>query len=164
MKKKIWLPCFFVLVAQGATAQSVPSAGGQMQQIPVVPEMPAITPPVKVAPQVTQSAAPQAGAVFVVKQLNVTGATAYSASELQRVAGFESGREISLPALYEMAEKITQHYRQDGYPFQRTDAGRKLKNFGTGRTMIKQTQCTDLIQDRKSSNFWAHVHAMDEAE
>ncbi|WP_322994000.1 hypothetical protein [Limnohabitans sp.] len=40
MKKKIWLPCFFVLVAQGATAQSVPSAGGQMQQIPVVPEMP----------------------------------------------------------------------------------------------------------------------------
>ena len=86
-----------------------------MQQIPVVPEMPAITPPVKVAPQFTQSAAPQAGAVFVVKQLNVTGATAYSASELQRVAGFESGREISLPALYEMAEKITQHYRQDGY-------------------------------------------------
>lgn len=115
MTKKLWLPCLFMLVSQGATAQSVPSAGGQMQQIPAVPEMPANLPPVQVAPQVAPSVALPAGAVFVVKQLNVTGASAYSAAELQSVAGFEPGREISLPALYEMAEKITHRYRQDGY-------------------------------------------------
>ena len=115
MKKKIWLPCLFMMVAQGATAQSTPSAGGQLQQIPRVPEMPAKMPPVQVAPPITPSAAPQSGTVFVVKQLNVMGATAYSVAELQSVAGFESGREISLPTLYEMAEKITNHYRQDGY-------------------------------------------------
>lgn len=97
MTKKLWLPCLFMLVSQGATAQSVPSAGGQMQQIPAVPEMPANLPPVQVTPQVAPSVTPPAGAVFVVKQLNVTGASAYSAAELQSVAGFEPGREISLP-------------------------------------------------------------------
>lgn len=69
-----------------------------------------------------QSSAPAVAAAtaltatsFVGQRLSVSGASAFSEAELVRVAGFEPGRILVLSALYEMANQITEHYRQRGY-------------------------------------------------
>lgn len=115
MLKKSWAPVLVLLVTQSGLTQTMPSAGGQMQQMPVVPNWPGQAPQMELAPLVTPSTQPQPAMVFVAKQLNVTGAHAYTHAELLQVADFQSGREINLPQLYLMADKITQHYRREGY-------------------------------------------------
>lgn len=37
MLKKSWTPRLVLLVSQGVSAQSLPSAGAQLQQMPVIP-------------------------------------------------------------------------------------------------------------------------------
>lgn len=115
MFKKSWAPCLLALVSQMPMAQTIPSAGGQLQQIPVVPSATPNSPMLDVVPRAQQDKVKGQGRVFVAHRLNVVGALAYSDSELQKMAGFESGREIGLKGLFAMAEKITQRYRQDGY-------------------------------------------------
>jgi hemolysin activation/secretion protein len=119
MLKKSWAPCLVLLVSQGAVAQSMPSAGSQMQQLPIVPSFPSSAPRVEVPPSAPKLAQPEQATVFVVQQLNVSGASVYTQTELLKVAEFEPGRAMSLQALYAMADKITQHYRRGGFPVAR---------------------------------------------
>jgi len=87
-----------------------------MQQLPVVPSQSQVQPVVDVQPRKgAVSASPKQSNVFVAKRLQVRGATAYAASELVHVTGFEPGQTVSLQVLYDMAEKITQRYRRDGF-------------------------------------------------
>jgi len=123
MHKKQWTLCSLLLVVQVSWAQTLPSAGGQMQQVPPsatrpetwTPNLPIRPEPVQIKPQVTPNKARLSTTVFTLQRLQVTGATAYSESDLIQVAGFESGRELNLPALQVMAERITQHYRRHGF-------------------------------------------------
>jgi len=115
MLKKYWTPCLVLLVSQGVVAQTMPSAGSQMQQLPVVPSVPRMAPQVEVAPSDKPLATSKVGIEFVAQHLNVTGASAFTQAELLKVADFEPGRETNLQALYAMAQKITQHYRQAGF-------------------------------------------------
>jgi hemolysin activation/secretion protein len=117
MFKKSWLPCvIFIAAHQVVSAQTMPSAGGQMQQLPLVPSQPQVQPVVNVQPRAgALAASPKQANVFVAKRLHVRGASVYVESELVHVAGFEPGQTVSLPVLYEMAEKITQQYRRDGF-------------------------------------------------
>jgi hypothetical protein len=62
---------------------------------------------------------PASSAVFEVKRLQITGATVYSEQALVRVAGFEPGRTLNLQGLQIMAQRITRHYQQAGYPVAR---------------------------------------------
>lgn len=104
------------LTAQGGMAQTMPSAGGQMQQLPMVPSPVQTLPSVNVQPRASAVAvSPQRTRVFVATRLHVRGASAYAETELVQVAGFEPGQSVSLQALYDMAEKITQRYRRDGF-------------------------------------------------
>ena len=97
----------------------MPSAGSQMQQLPIVPSFPSSAPRVEVPPSAPKLAQPEQATVFVVQQLNVSGASVYTQTELLKVAEFEPGRAMSLQALYAMADKITQHYRRGGFPVAR---------------------------------------------
>jgi len=115
MPKKYWASCLVLLVSQGATAQTMPSAGSQMQQLPAVPSLPSSVPRLVVTPSATQRAQPERGDVFVAQQLQVLGASVYTQAELMKVADFQPGREMNLQALYAMAEKITQHYQRNGF-------------------------------------------------
>lgn len=80
--------------------------------VPVAPRSP---PVLDLSTPGTRGQAVGQDVFFVAQRLNVAGAQVYAASDLQKTAGFEPGREISLRQLHEMAEKITQRYRQDGY-------------------------------------------------
>jgi hemolysin activation/secretion protein len=115
MLKKYWTPCLVLLLSQGVIAQTMPSAGSQMQQLPPVPGVPKTAPRVEVAPSVNPLVPSKAGTVFVAQHLNVTGASVFTQAELLKVADFEPGRDMNLRALDVMAHKITQHYRQAGF-------------------------------------------------
>ncbi|WP_233261032.1 ShlB/FhaC/HecB family hemolysin secretion/activation protein [Limnohabitans sp. WS1] len=96
-------------------AQTLPSAGGLLQQMPLLPAAPQRAPQLDLpTPKPVTGLLPPA-MVFVAQRLNVTGASAYTEAELVKVAGFEPGQALSLRALGEMADKITRHYRQQGY-------------------------------------------------
>lgn len=104
-----------ILASQGGFAQTIPSAGGQLQQIPTVPLPSRVSSAVVVQPRISTTPTSAQSDSFVATRLKITGARAYEESELIKVAGFEPGREVNLQALYVMAEKITQRYRRDGF-------------------------------------------------
>lgn len=115
MQLNPWSPCLLLMVSSGLMAQTLPSAGGLVQQIPLLPAAPVSAPLVDLPPGTPARSSPASAVVFVAQSLKVTGASAYTEAELVRVAGFEPGQALSLTALGEMANKITQHYRQQGY-------------------------------------------------
>ncbi len=137
-----------VLVAQVSWAQTLPSAGGQMQQVPPSPTRPEIwTPnlptrpdPVQIQPQVTPAQARASVTLFTLQRLQVTGATAFAEADLLQVAGFEPGRELSLQALQVMAERITQHYRRHGFLMARAYLPAQEIRDGVGSLVVLEGQ------------------------
>lgn len=118
--KKSWTSCFLVFASQALTAQTMPSAGGQMQQLPVLPsssQTPIASPKVDGALRepLTPSASPALANAFMAMRMNVTGSRAYTQTELLRVAGFTPGQMVNVQTLNAMANNITLRYRRDGY-------------------------------------------------
>lgn len=115
MSKIKLLPLALLALSQVALAAEPPSAGSQMQQIPLAPQ------PQNRAPRLdVQAATPKAvtgtdTATLVVKQLRVTGARAYTEAELLAVTGFVPGQTLSLSDLRGMATKIADYYHRQGY-------------------------------------------------
>ena len=148
MHKKQWTPCLLLLVAQVSWAQTLPSAGGQMQQVPPsptrpetwAPNLPSSPEPVQIRPPVSPDQGRMSTTVFTLQRLQVTGATAFSESDLLRVAGFEPGHELSLPALQVMAERITQHYRRHGFLMARAYLPAQEIRDGVGTLAVLEGQ------------------------
>lgn len=86
-----------------------------MQQIPPLPALPSASPQMAVQPRTHRPAPVSQTSAFVAKRLQVTGARAYTESELVKVSGFEPERAVTLQMLSDMADKITQRYRRDGF-------------------------------------------------
>lgn len=137
-----------VLVAQVSWAQTLPSAGGQMQQMPPSPTRPETgTPnlttrpdPLQIQPPMTPAQASASTTLFTLKRLQVTGATAFAEAELLEVAGFEPGRELKLQALQAMAERITQHYRRNGFLMARAYLPAQEIRDGVGSLVVLEGQ------------------------
>lgn len=117
MKKKL-LPIALLALGHVAFAQQPPpGAGGQLLQIPPVPVAPRAAPDFRIE----QRAAPVAPAAaadqvkVVVNSLRITGASAFSESDLLAQTGFTPGSELTLVDLEAMAAKISRHYRRNGY-------------------------------------------------
>jgi len=107
----------FALLAlsQGAIAQSPPSAGGQMQQIPPAPIPQRAVPEMRIE----QSGVPAVPATdnvrIPVNSLHVTGQALYSEAELVAITGFIPGGELTLSELRGMASRIADYYHKTGY-------------------------------------------------
>lgn len=113
--KNIIRPLALLAWSCGALAQQLPSAGGQLQQIPPPPAPPRAAPDIRIE-QRSAPAAPDAGqARIVVSSLRITGATLYSEAELIALTGFVPGTQLALSDLQAMAARITDHYRAGGY-------------------------------------------------
>ena len=116
MKKKL-LPIALLALGHVAFAQQPPGAGGQLLQIPPAPVAPRAAPEFRIE-QRAEPAAPAAAAdqvKVIVNSLRITGASAYSESDLLAQTGFTPGSELTLVDLEAMAAKITRHYRRNGY-------------------------------------------------
>ncbi len=109
------LPLMLFAISQGAFAQQLPGAGSQLRQLP--PPLP----PQQLEPKIRiengdVSASSVADVTRVrVDQLQVTGASVYTAAQLVAVAGFTPGAQLTLAQMQVMAARITEHYRSNGY-------------------------------------------------
>jgi hemolysin activation/secretion protein len=122
MSNKILSPLVLLALSQAcfaqlapSFAQQPPSAGTLLQQIPLAPVPLEAKPGIevqKVSPVVT---AEQDSATIVVKKLRVTGAIAYSETELLAITGFIPDSTLTLSDLRLMASRIADHYHRNGY-------------------------------------------------
>lgn len=109
------LPVALLVLSQHLLAQQLPGAGSQIQQLPPTPV------PQKAAPEIRiqQGTAPAKSAPsttkILVKSLQVTGSRVFSEAELLALTGFVPNTELTLAELQAMADRITDHYRKNGY-------------------------------------------------
>lgn len=107
----------FALLAttQAAYAQTVPSAGTQLQQLPPRPVAEKPAPDLDFehsAPVVDTS---ETGVSILVTALHITGQTAFPESELLAATGFVPGSEMTLTELRVLAARISDHYHAQGF-------------------------------------------------
>jgi hemolysin activation/secretion protein len=101
--------------SQTASSQQLPSAGGQIQQIPPAPSLQKSIPEIRVQKRGAPAAPESIGAKITVKSLHVTGETQFSEAELIAAAAFTPGSELDLAGLRLMASKISDYYNARGY-------------------------------------------------
>lgn len=113
---KIALVALLVL-SQGVFAQVVPppGAGGQFQQIPPAPMPQRAIPEIRIEQGSTPALSGADSVRFPVRSLRVTGQSLYSEAELVAITGFVPGGDVTLSDLRDMASKIANHYRRNGY-------------------------------------------------
>lgn len=115
MLKRLPLSVALCATSLAALAQTVPGAGQQLQQLPVVPPRTVPTPRLEIQKEPAPVSAPADASAIVVQRLAVTGASVYSESDLMAIAGFVPGQRLTLGDLNAMADRVTSRYRQDGY-------------------------------------------------
>jgi hemolysin activation/secretion protein len=113
-KTKLFTVALLAL-SQSAFAQTPPSAGGQMQQIPPVPMPQKTVPEIRIEQGATPSTPASDNVRIPVNSLHVTGQTLYSEAELVAITGFSPGGERTLSELRGMASKIADFYHGNGY-------------------------------------------------
>jgi hemolysin activation/secretion protein len=115
MLKFIIIALVLVASSQNVVADSPPSAGGQIQQIPPVPILQKADPKIRVEQAVAPSVPATDQRKILVKSLQVTGQTVYSEADLLAITGFASGHELTLTQLRALAQNISDHYHRNGY-------------------------------------------------
>ena len=109
------LPLAMLALSQSLLAQQIPGAGSQLRQLdpPPVPQK------TEAKIRIEEATAPittgQPSASVLVNELHFTGEHSYTANQLQTIAGFTPGTELTLPQLQAMAARITNEYRNNGY-------------------------------------------------
>ena len=146
-----WSTCWVLLLAQGAWAQTLPSAGGQMLQIPTVPTAPGLLAPTELRSAPPPPAPLASGTAFQVHRLQVRGASVYPEADLLKVAGFEPDRDLNIQALQVMADRITQHYRQNGYLLARAYLPAQEIREGVVTLMVLEGQYGQIRVNNTSS-------------
>jgi hemolysin activation/secretion protein len=146
-----WSTCWVLLLAQGAWAQTLPSAGGQLQQIPTVPTVPGLLAPTELRSPPTPPSPLASGIAFPVHHLQIRGASVYPEADLLKVTGFEPDRDFNIQALQVMADRITQHYRQNGYLLARTYLPAQEIREGAVTLMVLEGQYGQIRVNNTSS-------------
>ena len=100
-----------------AYASDQQNAGELLRQLqaPVL-KVPGKDPPVIATPAPTRTALdPASGFRVQINSVRISGASVYTEAELLALLQDLIGKETNLAGLEEMAERITRHYRKDGY-------------------------------------------------
>jgi hemolysin activation/secretion protein len=115
VQKKNLLPVALLVLIHGAYAQQPPTSGGQMQQIPPTPTQERPAPRLELERREAPAMTAPDSATIVVNALHITGASAFSESQLLATSGFQPGARMSLADLRGVATRIAEHYRSNGY-------------------------------------------------
>lgn len=106
-------------IAFPAFAQQAPDAGQTLQQQQQqAPQPPRTGPAIDIQTPAVATTAP-GGAQVMLSGVNIAGASVFSEAELLAVLGEIAGQSYDLPGLRGLAERISAHYRANGYPFAR---------------------------------------------
>lgn len=114
MRTKL-LPLTLLLAIQNAYAVDPPSAGSQLQQIPVAPQLPKAPPAIRVQQGNVPATTVGDTTRITVQRLQVTAPPVFTESELIASTGFVPGSELTLGELRAMASKIASYYQKRGY-------------------------------------------------
>lgn len=109
------LPLALLTLSHFAFAADIPSAGGQMQQIPPTPVPQKLVPSIDVERGKTPASAVPDTEKILVNAIVVTGAQKYTADQLLAIAGFKPGTQLTLSDLRGMASSIADYYHRQGY-------------------------------------------------
>ena len=101
--------------AESASAQQVPDAGQQIQQIPQPPMVEKPAPDMLIDRPVVPVEADIAGPRVRVNSLQVTGETLFSDEQLIAATDFKPGSELNLSDLRNIAARIARYYNDRGY-------------------------------------------------
>ena len=114
--KVAFLGLLLATVAEAALAQQLPSAGGQLRQLPPPPApVPPVIPDLRIERSAAASVDAAAGPSFPVSALRITGMTVFPESRLLATTGFTPGTVLTLGQLRQMAGRITDFYAENGY-------------------------------------------------
>lgn len=108
------LPLALLLLIQNAYAQQ-PTAGSQLQQIPVAPQLPKAAPAIRVQQGTAPAATVGDTTRITVRRLQIPAAPVFTETELIAASGFTPGSELTLGELRAMAAKIASYYQTRGY-------------------------------------------------
>ena len=114
MTRILW-PLALLTLGHAALAQQPPSAGSQLQSIPPPPTASPAAPEIRIEHRAAPAPAAASETRIVVSSLRLTGAQRFPQTELIALTGFVPGRELSLPDLQAMADRISAHYRSKGF-------------------------------------------------
>ena len=115
MQKK-FVACLVLTLSQSVYAATlVPSAGSQIQQIPVAPTLEKVPPQIRVEQAQAPAVPASDSARLKVNALHLTGQRLYPEARLLSLTGFVPGQKLSLRQLQTMAAQIADFYHQKGY-------------------------------------------------
>ena len=104
--------------ASSAWAQTPPDAGQLLQEQRTAPVMPTPSPDFRIeAPMPGET--PPGGAQVVVQRIALSGHSVFDEATLLEVLGEVADQSYDLAGLRALANRITLHYRNNGYPFAR---------------------------------------------
>jgi hemolysin activation/secretion protein len=109
------IPFALLALSQGVLAQQLPGAGSQIQQLPPVPVPQKALPEIRIQEGTAPATSTPSTTKILVRSLQVAGSRAFSEAELLALTGFVANSELTLAELQAMANRITDHYRKNGY-------------------------------------------------
>ena len=144
-----WLLAMPVLAAaQGLTP---PGSGTLLQQVqPVTPALPVTREPSLVMEQSGKTALPPSQP-FWVETLLITGNTQIPAPALRALVAEAEGKTLTLAQLGELADRITEHYRNQGYPLSRAIIPAQAIDAGVVRIEIIEARYGQISLQNKSA-------------
>lgn len=115
-------------------AQQQPDAGQTLQQQQQAPQLPGISPRLDIQTPATSTVAP-GGAMVTLRTVRFVDNTIFSEDALRAVLGDFAGQGYDLAGLRTLADQISRHYRENGYPFARAFV--PVQEFAEGMLTIQ---------------------------
>ena len=115
IRPRPYLPLMLLTLSQLSLAAELPTAGSQQQQIPPSPALQRSPSGIEVTPAKPSINSNVDNTRVTIKRLQITGAKAFTESQLLAVSGFIPDSELSLTDLRALAARITDFYHQHGY-------------------------------------------------
>jgi hemolysin activation/secretion protein len=146
------------VLPMGVVAQVVPTPGAVQEQIRRQPRLPSTTD----EQRVEQSPAPRAttgvsasGKQIQIQRFEVTGNTIIATDELHQIVAPYEGRSLTLFEIYDVADALTQHYRDAGYSVASVTVPEQKISDGTVRLEVIEGRVGAIsVEGNESYKKW----------
>ena len=109
------LPLALLALTQSVYAADQPTAGSQLQQIPVAPRLKQAPPDIRVQQGATPPAAVGDGTKITVNTVQISGQLVFTTQALIAASGFRPGSELTLAELRALAANVAAYFQVRGY-------------------------------------------------
>lgn len=134
-----------------AAPPPIPSAGSILRENqPATPSAPAATSPGLSVEQPGSGALPPSGP-FPVSKIEIEGNSRISTATLHALIAPAEGRRLTLPQLGALAQRLTDYYREQGYPLARAIIPAQTIRAGVVRFEIIEARYGKVSLDNRSS-------------